>query len=94
MTAVAIRLRELRHGRHLSQRELAEQAGIRRDTISALARGDSRGIQFDTLARLCAVLDCAPGELFAPSHDEPALVLGGPDGSVGNSANGIPLRVR
>ena len=63
MTAMAVRVRELRAARRLSQRELAERAGI----------------QFEMLARLCEVLDCEPGELFELVQDQPVPVLGGPD---------------
>jgi len=59
---------------------LAARAGIRADTVSALERGESNGIQFDTLARLCEVLECQPGELLELETDAHRLpVLGGPE---------------
>jgi len=55
-------------------------AGVRPDTISALERGETAGIRFDTLARLCEVLDCEPGDLFELEQDVHRVpVLGGPD---------------
>lgn len=80
MGRVISRLAVLRTRRHLSQRRLAALAGVRPDTVSALERGKSAGIQFDTLARICEALECEPGELleFEPdSHRVP--VLGGAD---------------
>lgn len=80
MGKVILRLPLLRAMRRLSQRQLAALAGVRPDTISALERGDSAGIRFDTIARLCEVLDCEPGDLFeleADFHKVP--LLGGPD---------------
>lgn len=80
MTQLRLRLPLLRAKSRLSQRQLAEQAGLRPDTISALERGESTGIRFETLVRLCDVLHCQPGDLFeleAVSHTVP--VLGGPD---------------
>ncbi len=83
MSAILLRLAELRHRRRLSQRALAAIAGVRPDTISELERGVSQGIQFETLARLCAALNCAPGEFFElrsdtlDQHEIP--VLGGAD---------------
>ncbi|MBI2939760.1 MAG: helix-turn-helix domain-containing protein [Chloroflexi bacterium] len=80
MGRVQLRLPVLRARRRLSQRQLAALAGVRPDTVSALERGDTAGIRFDTLARLCEALDCEPGELFEIEHDAHRVpVLGGPD---------------
>src|SRR5947209_9976986 len=79
MTAIRLRLSTLRAARRLSQRQLAACAGVRPDTISALERGQTAGIQFETLARLCEVLDCSPGDLFELERDGHVVpVLGGP----------------
>ena len=76
--AVRVALPNLRARRGLSQRQLAALAGLRPDTISALERGRSAGIRFDTLARLCETLDCGPGELLEIDLDEhPVPTLGG-----------------
>jgi putative transcriptional regulator len=75
-----VRLPVLRAERHLTQQQLAQLAGVRPETISDLEREKTSGIQFETLARLCEVLDCAPGDLFEmepDGHEVP--VLGGPD---------------
>ena len=62
----------------LSQRQLAALAGLRPDAVSALERGASTGITFHTLARLCEVLDCEPGELLKVDLDEHRVpTLGG-----------------
>ncbi|MBI3977700.1 MAG: helix-turn-helix domain-containing protein [Chloroflexi bacterium] len=53
MSRVRVRIPALRAERRLSQRQLAALAGLRPDTVSALERGESAGIRFDTLARLC-----------------------------------------
>jgi putative transcriptional regulator len=83
MSDISLRLAEVRKRRRLSQRALAAMAGVRPDTVSELERGISKGIQFETLARLCAALDTTPGELFElrldaiDQHEVP--VLGGAD---------------
>jgi putative transcriptional regulator len=79
--AITLGLTNLRIQRRLSQRQLAALAGVRPDTISALERGDTQGIQFETLARLCEALQCTPGDilLFQEPDDHHAPVLGGPD---------------
>lgn len=80
MSRVISRLALIRAERRLSQRRLAALAGVRPDTVSALERGKSMGIQFDTLARICDVLDVEPGELFELERDSHLVpVLGGPD---------------
>lgn len=60
--------------RKMRSRELAERVGITEQNISLLKSGKVRGVRFDTLARICEVLQCQPGELlsWAPDDDPPA----------------------
>jgi putative transcriptional regulator len=48
----------------MSLTELSERAGISMTNLSILKTGKARAIRFTTLAALCEVLDCQPGELF------------------------------
>jgi putative transcriptional regulator len=50
--------------RKMRSRELAERVGITEANISLLKSGKVRGVRFDTLARICAVLSCQPGDLL------------------------------
>ena len=50
--------------RKMRSRELAEHVGITEQNISLLKSGKVRGVRFDTRARICAVLDCQPGDLL------------------------------
>jgi len=50
--------------RKMSLTELSERAGISMTNLSILKTGKARAIRFSTLATLCEVLDCQPGELF------------------------------
>jgi len=80
MSKIAVQLGRLRLDRHLTQQQLADRLGVRRDTISALERGKSQGIAFDTLAGLCDALSCTPNDLLeqsASAHVAP--ILGGED---------------
>ena len=82
MATIHVELPILRARRRLSQRQLAALAGVRPDTISALERGATDSIHFDTLARLCAVLECTPNDILlvtAEPDDHKVPVLGGPD---------------
>ena len=45
-----------------------ERIGITEQNVSLLKSGKVKGVRFDTLARLCRVLDCQPGDLI--SFDE------------------------
>lgn len=55
--------------RKMRSRELAERVGITEQNISLLKSGKVRGVRFDTLARICEVLQCQPGELMSWEPD-------------------------
>lgn len=59
--------------RKMRSRELAERVGITEANLSLLKSGKVRGVRFDTLARICEVLQCQPGELLAwePGPESP-----------------------
>lgn len=50
--------------RKMRSRELAERIGITEQNVSLLKSGKVRGVRFDTLARICAVLGCQPGDIL------------------------------
>jgi putative transcriptional regulator len=58
-----VRLREVRKARGLTQVQLAQRTGLDQATISRIERGRG-GIDYDVLDRLCAALDCEPGEIL------------------------------
>jgi len=51
--------------RKMRLNELAEKVGITPQNLSVLKTGKARAIRFSTLERLCEVLACQPGDLFA-----------------------------
>lgn len=51
--------------RKMRSRELAERVGITEANLSLFKSGKVRGVRFDTLARICEVLQCQPGDLLA-----------------------------
>ena len=55
--------------RGMKARELAAEVGISETQMSLFRSGKVKGIRFRTLAKLCAVLECAPGELLGYEHD-------------------------
>jgi len=44
--------------------ELAEELGITMANLSILKTGKAKAVRFSTLAKLCRILDCQPGELL------------------------------
>lgn len=59
--------------RKMRSRELAERVGITEQNISLLKSGKVRGVRFDTLAMICEVLQCQPGDLleYRPDDETP-----------------------
>ena len=50
--------------RAMTGKQLAERMGLSETQLSLFRSGKVRGIRFATLARMCAVLGCVPGELL------------------------------
>jgi putative transcriptional regulator len=50
--------------RKMRSRELAERIGITEQNLSLLKSGKVRGVRFETLANICEVLQCQPGDLL------------------------------
>lgn len=50
--------------RKMRSRELAERIGITEQNVSLLKSGKVRGVRFDTLSKICEVLNCQPGDLL------------------------------
>ena len=56
--------------REMTQKELAENTGIRPTTISAICTGTIKHLPVDVLERICDVLDCQPGDIIEFVKDE------------------------
>ncbi|MCB1701668.1 MAG: helix-turn-helix transcriptional regulator [Pseudomonadales bacterium] len=50
--------------RKMSSRELARAINITEANLSLLKRGKVKGVRFETLAAICAYLDCQPGDIL------------------------------
>ena len=66
---IRVTLDEMLARRGMKARELAAVVGISETQLSLFRSGKVKGIRFRTLARLCAVLECAPGELLGYDYD-------------------------
>jgi putative transcriptional regulator len=58
--------------RKMRSKELAEHIGITEQNVSLLKSGKVKGIRFETLDRICAVLSCQPGDIleYRPAEGE------------------------
>ena len=58
--------------RKVRSRDLAEQVGVTEQNISLLKSGKVKGVRFDTLEKICAALDCQPGDIleYRPDPEE------------------------
>jgi putative transcriptional regulator len=73
--AIVVNLDVMLARRKMRSRELAAAVGITEQNISLLKSGKVRGVRFDTLERICQVLQCQPGDLLefrADGGDPPA----------------------
>lgn len=57
--------------RKMSVTELSERVGITISNISILKNGKAKALKISTLAKLCAALDCQPGDLLEYRRRDP-----------------------
>ena len=57
--------------RKMRSRELAERIGIAEQNVSLLKSGKVKGMPFDTLEKICEILDCQPGDILEYRPDDP-----------------------
>lgn len=67
------------HGR-ISQKSVSEATGIGEKILSALETGASKGIEFNTLLKLCMFFNCTPGDFLivadvCDESDEEELII-------------------
>ena len=62
--AIVVTLDEMLHLRRMTLTELSTRVGITLANLSILKTGKARGLRFQTLAAICAALDCQPGDIL------------------------------
>jgi len=50
--------------RKMRSKELAERIGITEANLSLLKSSKVKGVRFETLEKICAALECQPGDLL------------------------------
>jgi putative transcriptional regulator len=59
--------------RKMRARDVAERIGLSETQLSLLRTGKVRGMRFDTLSKLCLVLECTPGDILDYDRDDADL---------------------
>jgi putative transcriptional regulator len=62
--AIIVNLDVVMARRKMRSKELAEAIDITEANLSLLKSGKVKGVRFSTLEKICAVLECQPGELL------------------------------
>ncbi len=66
---IVVKLDVMLAHRKMRSKELAERIGITEQNVSALKSGRVRGVRFETLEKICEVLDCQPGDILTYEKD-------------------------
>ena len=61
--------------RGMTGKELARRIGVSETQLSLFRSGKVRGVRFSTVAKMCAVLECAPGDLLGYDYDPADLAV-------------------
>ena len=67
--AIIVHLDVMLAKRKMRSKELAEAIGITEQNVSLLKSGKVRGVRFETLEKICAILGCQPGDLLEYAPD-------------------------
>jgi putative transcriptional regulator len=62
--AIVVTLDVMLARRKMRSRELSERIGITEANVSLLKSGRVKGVRFETLEKICEVLDCQPGDIL------------------------------
>jgi putative transcriptional regulator len=76
--SIVVNLDVMMARRKVKSKDLAAFVGVTEQNMSLLKSGKIKGVRFSTLERICAYLDCQPGDIleYRPSEslstdDEP-----------------------
>jgi putative transcriptional regulator len=69
--AIILQLDLMLTKRKIRSKDLAEHIGITEANMSLLKQGKVKGVRFDTLAKICAYLECQPGDLLIYENESP-----------------------
>ncbi|MBH8605606.1 helix-turn-helix transcriptional regulator [Thermoactinomyces sp. CICC 10522] len=55
----------------INMTDLAQKAGVAKNTVRSLYHEDAKGITWEVLAKLCEALGCQPGDLLEYVKKQP-----------------------
>ena len=58
--------------RKMRMKALAAEIGLTEQALSMIKTNKVKGVRFDTLVKICDVLDCQPGDILEFVRDEDA----------------------
>ena len=61
---IVVRLDLVLARKKVKSKELAAFIGISEQNLSLLKSGKVRGVRFDTLSKICEMLECQPGDIL------------------------------
>ena len=70
MGHIVLRLDRVMADRKMSLNELSERVGVANVNLSKMKNGRISAIRFSTLAAICEVLQCQPGDILDYAPDE------------------------
>ncbi|MGW3329336.1 helix-turn-helix domain-containing protein [Streptomyces rubiginosohelvolus] len=76
--------------RKMSVGELADRVGITPANLAVLKNGRAKAVRFSTLAALCEVLTCQPGDLLRWEAEEAERAAGAEDAAGAGETVGAP----
>ena len=76
---IVVRLDRVMADRKINLSNLSEKTGISTTNLSRMKMGHIRATRFNTLERLCFVLDCQPGDLMEYVYSEDDEFNDGPE---------------
>lgn len=62
--SVKVHLSRIMGEKRINISELAKNAEVARNTVTALYHENAKGVTFEILAKLCSALNCQPGDLL------------------------------
>jgi putative transcriptional regulator len=65
---IILKLDELLTERNLTAYALAKKTGLHQSVISKIRRNESQALRLDVLDKLCAALECQPGDLIVSDN--------------------------
>ncbi len=61
---ITVRIDVLLAERKMKAKDLAQEMGLTEAQLSKIRNGHMKGIKFDTLVKLCVLLECEPGDIL------------------------------